>query len=280
MVHWQPYADLYAGTAHTVVGNVQVLRRFHSPELHNVRDIIVYLPPSYESSRRRYPVLYMHDGQNLFDALTSYSGEWQVDETMEMLAREGGVEAIVVGIPNRGMERIREYSPFRSQRFGHGAGERYIDFVAGTLKRRIDADFRTRPEREYTGLCGSSMGGLISLFGFFHRRDVFGFAGLMSPSLWFADDAIFDYVEWAPYVPGRLYIDAGTHELSAGGRRPRLRSRHYYGTVRRMYRRLVRKGYRPVHDVRYVEERLAQHREAAWARRLPEALRFLLHGLQ
>ena len=168
-----------------IVGNIRRLRAVESPQLGNHRDVLVYLPPSYPVSGRHYPTIYMHDGQNLFDAATSYAGEWQVDETMERIAPEG-IEAIVIAVPNMGAERIAEYAPFRDERVGGGRGDAYLAFLVDTLKPDVDRNFRTRRDAEHTGIIGSSMGGLISLYAFLTRPDVFGFAGVMSPSLWFA----------------------------------------------------------------------------------------------
>ena len=261
-----------------MVGTVKVLERMWSPQLENNRPLLVYLPPSYEGSSRRYPVLYMHDGQNLFDRATSFAGEWQVDETLEALAKEG-IEAIVVGIPNMGRERMHEYSPFPDADHGGGRGDRYLAFLVETLKPRIDQDFRTLPDRANTGIMGSSMGGLISLYGFFRHPEVFGLAGVVSPSLWFAGQAIFPYVLKARHHPGRIYLDMGTYE---GQRRPHPRwipvvlGDTATAASRRMYYLLRLKGYQKQRSVLYVEEPGGMHNEAAWARRLPGALRFLL----
>ena len=277
MPDWQHYLEQKNGHHHTVVGNIQVRRGFWSPQLQNRRDILIYLPPSYHHSQQRYPVLYMHDGQNLFDAATSYAGEWQVDETMETLATRG-YEAIVVGIPNMGTQRLNEYSPFRDVRLGGGDGGNYVNFIVDTLKPAIDRDFRTQAEAAATGILGSSMGGLISLYAFFHRPRVFGYAGIMSPSIWFADEALLRYTADVPYHPGRIYLDAGTREYT-GFRADRFlhaASRQYYGRVRRLKRILVQKGYRPIHQLLHVEEKEARHEEAAWARRLERAICFFL----
>ena len=280
-VQWQNYHEVYPRSeGHRVVGDVLVAQDVDSPQLHNQRDVIVYLPPSYTHSDQRYPVLYMHDGQNLFDHATSFAGEWNVDETLEDLARQDRLEAIVVGISNSGASRLDEYSPFIDRSYGGGHGNQYVAFIANTLKPLVDHQFRTLPQRRKTGIMGSSMGGLISLYAFFRREDTFGFAGVMSPSLWFAKGSIYGYVENASYLPGRIYLDAGTREMG-GSRyslRKRVQSRNYYAGVRRMKRILVNKGYRPVRDIMHVEEKWANHNEAAWARRLPGALRFFLRG--
>jgi len=274
---WQAYLRTRNGKPHTVSGNLKVLQDVASTRLRNKRDILVYLPPSYEAGSRRYPVFYLHDGQNLFDAATSFAGEWQVDETMEALSQDG-VEAIMVGIPNAGKARINEYSPFDTADFGDGRGDMYLDFIIDQVKPLVDAEFRTLSGPTHTGIMGSSMGGLISLYAFFRRPETFGFAGVMSPALWFARNAIFDTVRRAEHNAGRLYMDAGTREYGGESIWSILpfRSRRYYASVRRMYRLLVKKGYRPKRDLLYVEERNAGHNEAAWARRLAPAIRFLL----
>jgi predicted alpha/beta superfamily hydrolase len=247
-----------------IVGNIRVLPGVTSPELGNTRDIQVYLPPSYQHSGRHYPVIYMHDGQNLFDPSVSFAGEWRVDDTLEHLGAEG-VEAIVVAVPNMAEKRIDEYSPFPDARKGGGRGGAYVDFLARTLKPEIDRRFRTRHEPTHTGIMGSSMGGLISLYAFFREPSVFGFAGAMSPSLWFADGAIFEYVERHANWPGRIYLDVGTREGRAAVRHARV-----------MARLLRRTAARPRLNVMYVEGRGAIHHESAWADRFERAIRFLL----
>jgi len=280
-VKWLDYGDIYyEKKRHTVVGTIKIGQNIRSPQLGNRRDILVYLPPSYDDAQqKRYPVLYMHDGYNLFDEATSYTGEWQVDETMERLANEEGLEVIVVGIPNNGPQRMDEYSPFVDRRYGGGKGNEYLTFLMHTVKSLIDRDFRTLPNKRNTGLAGSSMGGLISLYGFFRYPSLIGFAGVMSPSLWFANRAIYGYVKTAPYQHGRLYLDAGTREM--GGAWPDqallvARSRRYYASVRAMKRLLVKKGYRPTRNLLHIEDAGANHNEAAWAYRLPNVIRFFL----
>jgi predicted alpha/beta superfamily hydrolase len=246
------------------VGNVRRLEQVASPELENRRDIHVYLPPSYASSGRHYPVIYMHDGQNLFDHAMSFAGEWGVDETMEALAHDG-IEAIVVGVPNTGPSRTNEYSPWSDQRLGGGQGDRYVQFLTETLKPLVDSQFRTRREREHTGIAGSSMGGLISLHAFLVRADIYGFAGVMSPSLWFAGGAVFEHVARLERWTGRLYLDTGTAE-----------GRNQVRQTREMVRLLRRRAAHPRLQLRYVEDRGAGHNEAAWAARFERAVRWLL----
>lgn len=277
---WHDYHTVYGHQGHSVSGTIKVAKNIQSPQLGNQRHLLVYLPPSYKNeSKRHYPVLYMQDGQNLFDNATSFAGEWGVDEAMENLAHQEGLEAIVVGIPNSGRNRLAEYSPFPDSQLGGGLGDKYLSFVAHTVKPLIDRDFRTLPDRSNCGIMGSSMGGLISLYAFFHCPDLFGFVGVMSPSLWFGHGRIFTYVRDAAYHPGKIYLDVGTREHGddwSGKLTHRTRSRQSYAQVRHMKRLLVSKGYRPIHDLLHIEEKWANHNEAAWRRRLPKALHFFI----
>ncbi len=262
---WLPYPEP-DGAEHTVVGTVLRLPAVHSPQLENARDLLVYLPPSYHmDAERRYPVLYMHDGQNLFDRATSFGAEWEVDQTLEA-ASEDGLEAIVVALPNMGAERLDEYSPWQDPKHHKGGrGDLYVDFIVDTVKPLIDEDFRTRPDRRSTGIAGSSMGGLISLYAFFRNPKTFGFCGVMSPALWFGGRRIYDFVRAAPFVPGRVYVDVGTQE-----------GKEELTDVRELKELLAKKGYRRGSDLLYVVEMGAGHNEEAWARRMRRELHFLL----
>jgi len=278
ITQWLDYEAAFPAGRHTVTGTIKVLRRFYSPQLGNSRDILVYLPKGYPAGKRRYPVLYMHDGQNLFDAATSFAGEWHVDEALEELAGQG-IEAIVVGIPNIGARRHQEYIPFLSPDLPDVQGKQYVAFIADTLKPVIDRDFRTLPQRTHTGILGSSLGGLISLYAFFARPQVFGLVGALSPSLRWGNKGVFPFVEGAGFVPGRVYLDVGTAEGSkpSADTQPRPSSPEgYVQQVRAMNALLAQKGYRPGEDLLYVEEEGGIHHESAWAPRLPAALRFLL----
>ena len=269
----------YAPTG-KVAGTIKVLPRLYSSQLDNWRDILIYLPPGYQSTRLPYPVVYMHDGQNLFDVTTSYSGEWFVDETLEQLSH-AGLEAIVVGIPNTGDERMNEYGPFVNVLGQGGRGEAYLSFIIETLKPLIDSRFRTLADREHTTIMGSSMGGLISLYAGFRYPEVFSRIGAMSPSLWFAGGAIFSYIQDMPFVESRIYLDIGTLEGGSSSVNKLLRNsskRRNSGNAFRMQQLLIAKGYRLDYDLMFVEEEGGIHHESSWARRLPDALRFLLQA--
>src|SRR5207302_1308940 len=145
-------------------GRLVVLPSVPSPELDNRRDLYIYVPAAAARGHSRYPVIYMQDGQNLFDPGQSVAGTWGVDETLSWASRRG-LDAIVVGIPNMGDARIAEYDPFM------GTGDRYLNFVTHTVKPIVDAQFPTLPDRRHTGIAGSSMGGLISLYAFFRYSE-------------------------------------------------------------------------------------------------------------
>jgi predicted alpha/beta superfamily hydrolase len=264
MPQWKDY-PLPGNGREQIEGTMLRHPSLHSPELGNSRDVFVYLPPSYEKEpERRYPVLYMHDGQNLFDDRTSFAGAWRVDRALDDAGRVG-LDAIVVALPNAGRERINEYSPFIDPRHGGGRGETYMKFIVETVKPHIDGRFRTVPDRHSTGLAGSSMGGLISMYGYFQHPTVFGFCGVLSPAFWFAQGAIYDFMEQSPYVPGRIYIDCGTSE-----------GEKVHQDVRRACQLLHAKGYQKGRDLLCVVEPGAGHTEQAWSARLQRALRFLL----
>ena len=250
----------------TPPGSLEVIPDVQSPELGNRRDILVYLPSSYAKTDKAYPVIYMHDGQNLFDPTTSFAGEWGVDQAMARASRKGR-RAIVVGIPNMGVDRTREYSPFIDLRSGGGMGDAYVNFLLHTVKPLIDIHYRTLPDVAHTGIVGSSLGALISLYAFFRAPRSFGFAGIMSPALWFAEGAIFRQVENAPYVGGRLYLDVGMRE-GAGT----------LANARDMRDLLLSKGYEMGKTLLWVEDKTGMHNEAAWGRRVRSALPFLLGG--
>ncbi len=181
------------GSTHTAAENVVVMDEdFYMPQLDRHRRIWLFLPPDYESSGLDYPVLYMHDGQNLFDVATSFAGEWEVDETLNALFADGKAVPIVVGIDNGGGDRIDEYTPWPNPQHGGGDGDLYAHFIVETLKPYIDANYRTKPGRENTGVMGSSLGGLISHYIGIKYQDIFSKAGVFSPSYWF-NDSVYDF---------------------------------------------------------------------------------------
>jgi predicted alpha/beta superfamily hydrolase len=201
--------DLITGTASK---NVHVIdTAFYIPQLNRYRRIWLYLPESYKTSRKKYPVLYMHDGQNVFDEKTSFSGEWGVDEAIDTLGNAVG-EMIVVAIDNGGAKRMTEYNPYDHEKFGKGEGDAYVDFIVKTLRPYINKNYRTKRSAKYTFTAGSSMGGLISLHALLKYPNRFGGAGVFSPAFWLAPQVKDDVSKKAKKVKGKIYFFAGQQE--------------------------------------------------------------------
>jgi predicted alpha/beta superfamily hydrolase len=218
-------------------------------------------------------VLYLNDGQNVFDAATSFSGtEWGVDETAERLIKENLIEPlIVVAIANMGEERIHEYAPTRGvidakakrKKRSKGLARRYGQFLTDELKPYIDRKYRTNPDAECTGLGGSSLGGLVTLAIGILYPHAFRRLMVMSPSIWWDDFAIYrlvDSIEQKP--PLKIWLDTGTAEPG-------------WEQARELLNRLIEKGWKFQKDLQYMEAQGGAHSEAAWAARVEPALRFL-----
>jgi predicted alpha/beta superfamily hydrolase len=242
---------------------------FHSEILPDDRHVMVYVPPQYlEEPARRFPVLYLHDGQNLFDGRTSYLVDrtWQAHTTADRLVIGGEIEPVIlVGIANTGLRRMAEYTPTRDPRLGGGEGSLYGRMLIEELKPAIDSLYRTLPEAKHTGLGGSSLGGLISLFLGLTHPEVFGRLAVMSPSVWWDHRSIFHVVNQPRTRPGpRIWLDIGTAE---GGRHVR--------DTDLLQQALVRQGWRPGIDLAYTKVEGGTHDETAWAERFDDVLRFL-----
>ncbi len=255
---------------HTLTGDFQLHRDFPSRHLPDDRDIIVYLPPGYDTVRdRRYPVLYLHDGQNVFDRATAFLGqEWQADETAESLIRAGQIEPLImVGIYNAGAHRIDEYTPTRGgSRQGGGKALQYAAMIIDELKPFIDDRYRTLDGPEFTGMGGSSLGGLVTLYIGLRHPEIFGKLAALSPSVWWRYGAILRMIRDNPVPEPRpkIWLDIGTGEGTRHTRDARL--------LREL---LVCKGWQPGIDLAYLEDEGAGHSESAWAARMPWVLRFL-----
>lgn len=192
--------------------NVHIMdSSFFMPQLNRHRRIWIYLPESYAVSKKRYPVLYLQDGQNVFDEATSFSGEWGVDEFLDSLDNQNR-ECIVIAIDNGGDKRINEYCPYDMEKYGKGEGDLYAAFLVKTLKPYVDQHFRTKRTKENTFIAGSSLGGLISLYALIKYNRVFGGAGVFSPAFWIAPN-LKNYVEkQGKKVKGKIYFYAGEAE--------------------------------------------------------------------
>lgn len=265
---WTPYASPGGGS---VVGDLRVLAEVRSEQLGRSRELYAWLPPSYRRGERSYPLVVLHDGRNLFDATIAHSGEWQVDETMTALAAEGR-EAIVVGVPNADDARATEYTPWPHPQWGGGAADAYLDWLVDDVLPLARSSFRTLDAPEATVIGGSSLGGLVSLYALLTRPDVFGRALVMSPAFWWSGDEMYACAAARASGHGRVWLDTGDAESEEG--RPELAARYVDG-VRRMEEVLLRHGYDEA-SLRTLVDPGGVHREHAWARRLPDAMRFLL----
>lgn len=265
-----------AARTSTLTGDIRFHERFRSPQLDNERTLIIYLPPGYdEHTAQRYPVLYLHDGQNLFDAKTAFAGvEWRADETAQRLIKSGKITPlIIVGIYNT-PDRVEEYTPVRDAKRGGGRGDRYLDFIASNVKPFIDKTYRTKPGRRDTALGGSSLGGLISLHALLKHSDVFGKAAAISPSLWWADRSLLDRVRKAELKrPFRLWLD-----MEAPRGFNRAAPSNYTGELRDAHDlvEILRRKTLPDDSAFHFEPvEGARHHERDWAARFDRVLLYL-----
>ncbi len=231
------------------------------------RDLIVYLPPGYAADTgARYPVLYLHDGQNTMDACTAFAGEWHADETAEALIGQGKVAPLIlVGLYNTS-DRIPDYTEVADPRYGGGNADNYGRYLAEVVKPLIDSTYRTRPEAQYTGVAGSSLGGLVSMYFGLTRSATFTRIGVLSPSVWWANSDIVTRVNSLASKPAlRIWEDIGTAEDSGDA----------LAGARALHDALKAKGWADGADLRYFEDPGAQHNEAAWSGRFGAVLQFL-----
>lgn len=254
-------------------GAVELYKQgFLSKHLAEKRDLWVYLPPTYlENTEARFPVLYMHDGQNLFDKALAFGGsEWKVDEAFDEAAESGAIrEAVVVGVGNTSA-RIFEYTPTPDPEYTpSGGGDGYLALLVEDLKPLIDAEFRTLPGRETTALMGSSLGGLISSYAGVKRPEVFGLIGSMSPSVWWDNKVVLGQVasiQGKPLRALRVYVDSGDAGPSEDG----------FANTKLLAEQYKAVGYQEGVDFLYTVQSGATHSEFYWAQRFPEAAAFLL----
>jgi len=243
--------------------------QFPSRFLRNWRDLIVYLPPEYhEQAQRRFPVLFLHDGQNLFDGATSFipGMDWHVGQTADYCIQAGLVEPLlIVGIYNAGKQRLGEYTPTRMPKLGGGRANRYAKFLLEEVRPFLLGNYRVLSGAENTGIGGSSLGGLVSLYLGLRLPHVFGKVAALSPSVWWNQRVILRFADAGPVDPlPRIWLDIGTRE---GGR--------IVEDVERFRDILLGKGWRLDRDLHYQRVEGAEHNEAAWARRVAPFLQFL-----
>ena len=255
--------DVFPKKGNTASPNVHIIdTAFYMPQLHRERRIWIYLPAGYEGSRKKYPVIYMHDGQNLFDDATSFSGEWGVDEYIDSLQTTGDKEAIIVGIDNGQAKRMTEYNPYTLGKFGKGEGDYYVDFLVKTLKPFIDKKYRTLKGRPNTFIAGSSMGGLISLYAVLKYPKIFGGAGIFSPSFWAAQGIDSMVRSHAGSMSARLFFYTGGREGNS-----------MVANQKRIIDEIEQSS---ASKVKEVVDPGGQHNEAAWRKHFPEFYKWVV----
>lgn len=248
---------------------------FRSAFLDAERDVLIYFPPGYETNtKRRYPVLYMHDGQNLFDGATSFipGKEWRVDETAQRLIETKAIEpVIIVGIYNTGNHRLGEYTPTPTPRFRDGGkADAYGRMIVEELKPFIDKTYRTRKEALDTAIGGSSLGGLVSLHLGLKYPKVFGKLLIASPSVWWDDQFLIRQVKnLKAHTNAKIWLDMGTREGDPASQQRNVED------ARALRDALISKGWKLNTDLKYLEVEGAEHSEEAWAERVEPMLRFL-----
>lgn len=180
----------------------------NSPQLQTIKKIWVCLPKNYSDSAKKYPVIYMHDGQNLFDFKTSFAGEWNIGETLDSI----NAEVIVIGIENDGAKRLDELSPFKNIKYGGGKANDYLQFIVKTLKPKIDSTYRTKTNPNNTAIFGSSLGGLTSFYAALKYPNVFGKVGCFSPAFWFNRKEINELMQQTKDFKAKIFFLCGDNE--------------------------------------------------------------------
>ena len=247
----------------TSSSNVKIIdTAFNIPQLGKNRKIWIYLPPNYAHTTEQYPVIYMHDGQNLFDETTSGFGEWKIDEILDSASKNGGKAFIVVGIAHGGGDRLKEYNPYDSE-YGKAEGQQYVDFLATTLKPYIDHNYRTKKDFRSTSIVGSSMGGLISMYAIIRYPNVFGNAGIFSPAFWIGK-SILDEVKITrdQILNHKIYFVAGEME-----------SKTMVNDMNDVYRILNLDNKRK--NIKLVTKTDGQHKEWFWSREFVDFYNFI-----
>jgi predicted alpha/beta superfamily hydrolase len=199
------YSNAQNSTASKQVSSFSI----EASQLNTTKKIWVYLPKDYDNNpKKKYPVIYMHDGQNLFDAKTSYVGEWNVDETLDSIS----AQVIVIGIEHGNEKRIEELTPFKHEKYGGGNADNYLNFIVQTLKPYVDKTYRTKTNANNTALFGSSLGGLVSFYGALQYPKIFGKVGCFSPSFWFNRKDFFELMEQTKTFKTKIYFLCGDNE--------------------------------------------------------------------
>jgi predicted alpha/beta superfamily hydrolase len=256
-----------------------ILKRLQSETLADGRTLTVFLPPGYDDGAdRRYPVLYLHDGQNLFDPARAFGGEpWRVDRTATQLIEAGRIApTIIVGVDHTGTNRITDYTPTHDRKRGGGGADAHGGLLLDQVMPLVDRKYRTIPGAPTTAIGGSSLGGLVSLYLALKHPRVFGAAIVMSPSVWWDHRAILRDVRRSgtrttTETPRpRLWVDMGTHESRGAGS-----ARRVLDDARLLRAGLIKAGWTEGVDLHYEEIAGGTHSERAWGDRFARVLEWL-----
>ena len=239
-----------------------------APQLETQKKIWVYLPKDYQESNKSYPVIYMHDAQNLFDDKTSYVGEWKVDEYLDTIDKN---ESIIIGIEHGNEKRIDELTPYPNEKYGGGKGDDYLNFIVNTLKPYIDSNYRTLITKEHTTIWGSSLGGLISFYAVIKYPETFGKAGLFSTAFWINKNEMFEFVKNTEIDHGKkFYFLVGSEEGETLEDAAKMVSDQH-----EMVQLLKDKGF----DNNNIIDKVipnGHHNETLWSTNFPEAYQWLI----
>lgn len=275
---WRDRTERATPRAHTLLGEFRRHDAFPSKHA-GARDVVVWLPPGYEANTsRRYPVIYFHDGQNVFDGATSFipGQEWRADEAADSLIRNRRVPPFLMVAVANTAKRMSEYTRVPDERHGGGGQSAYDRFLLEELQPFIDATYRTRRGAASTGIVGSSLGGLAAISLGLSHPDRFGLVGCVSPSVWWGKGEVVRFVQSGEGHPVRLWLDMGTAEGRAAMPEP---DENILG-ARALRDACLARGWREGEDFRYHEAAGAGHNERAWAQRLPQILEFLLQAVE
>ena len=244
---------------------VQVISdEFDIPQLNRKRRIAAILPNDYHTSNKRYPVLYLQDGQNLYNDYAPF-GTWGVDKSMTKLAEDGKGDVIIIAIDHGGVDRLEEFNPFPTQKLSNSQGRNYVNFLKDTLKPYIDEHFRTLTDRDNTAIGGSSMGGLITIYSGFRFPEVFGKLMVFSPSLWVNPNIHFDSMHFNKLFKSKIYMYAGAREGSS-----------MIPLINHFKESLQRKGLNDnIIKIKTSIDPKGQHNEYRWGIEFPKAVKWL-----
>jgi predicted alpha/beta superfamily hydrolase len=238
---------------------------FEIPQLNRSRRIHVLLPYDYhDRPDQRYPVHYMTDAQNLFGEGSEY-GNWKIDKSLTKLTREGNANAIIIAIEHGGEDRIQELSPYDNPKLGKGLGASFLRFITDTLKPHVDAKYRTKPDRLNTGIGGSSVGGLLTVYAGLMSPHIFGRLMIFSPSLWISQRVYFDAIHFFEPFESRIYLYAGGQE----GANMISNFKRFHATLENQ-----RFGYDRVKIQTSIDPK-GEHSENQWSKEFPVAFKWL-----